>query len=39
MDKSNTIRFINNEKQKLYDIQTGLTTQQQVEYNPQIREI
>ena len=39
MDKSNTIRFINNEKQKLYDIQTGLTTQQQIEYNPQIREI
>ena len=39
MDKSNTIRFINNEKQKLYDIQTGLTTQQQIQYNPQIREI
>ncbi len=39
MDKSNIIRFINNEKQKLYDIQTGLTTQQQIQYNPQIREI
>ena len=39
MDKSNVIAFINNEKQKLYDIQTGLTTQQQIQYNPQIREI
>ena len=39
MDKSNIIRFINNEKQKLYDIQTGLTTEQQIQYNPQIREI
>jgi len=39
MDKSNVITFINNEKQKLYDIQTGLTVEQQVRYNPQIREI
>ena len=39
MDKQNIISFINNEKQKLYDIQTGLTVEQQVRYNPQIREI
>lgn len=39
MDKSNVITFINREKQKLYDIQTGLTVEQQVRYNPQIREI
>ena len=39
MDKSNIITFINREKQKLYDIQTGLTPQQQIKYNPQIREI
>ena len=39
MDKQNIISFINNEKQKLYDIQSGLTVEQQVRYNPQIREI
>jgi len=39
MDKANVVAFINREKQKLYDIQTGLTVQQQVKYNPQIREI
>ena len=39
MDKANVVAFINREKQKLYDIQTGLTVEQQVRYNPQIREI
>ncbi len=39
MDKSNVELFINQEKQKLYDIQTGLTVDQQILYNGQIREI
>ena len=39
MDKSNVESFINQEKQKLYDIQTGLTVEQQILYNGQIREI
>ena len=38
-DKSKIQEFISNEKQKLYNIQTGLTTDQQIRYNPQIREI